>query len=125
MDLDLADYAVGRTLQPITGFRTGLMGQPQICTQYDRTVSYGIRRCEFDHYLLDHCGARLRLHEPLRSLRRESGFWIVNDALRARCVIGAGAVVTRPIPDGVIAAGNPARIVRDRRAAPDATPPHG
>jgi virginiamycin A acetyltransferase len=31
------------------------------------------------------------------------------------CVIGAGAVVTRPIPDYAIAVGNPARVVRDRR----------
>lgn len=31
----------------------------------------------------------------------------------ADSVIGAGAVVTRPIPAGVIAAGNPARVVRE------------
>jgi virginiamycin A acetyltransferase len=30
------------------------------------------------------------------------------------CVIGAGSVVTRPIPDYAIAVGNPARIVRFR-----------
>jgi len=29
-------------------------------------------------------------------------------------VVAAGAVVTHPIPDGVIAAGVPARIVRQR-----------
>jgi len=29
-------------------------------------------------------------------------------------VIGAGAVVTRPVPDAVVAAGVPARVVRSR-----------
>lgn len=29
------------------------------------------------------------------------------------CVIGSGAVVTRDIPSGCIAAGNPAKIIRD------------
>ncbi len=30
------------------------------------------------------------------------------------CVVGAGSVVTKPIPDYAIAVGNPARVVRDR-----------
>ncbi len=31
----------------------------------------------------------------------------------SRAVIGAGSVVTRDIPDGVFAAGNPCRVIRD------------
>lgn len=30
-----------------------------------------------------------------------------------RCVIGAGSVVTRDVPDGVLAVGNPCRVVRE------------
>ena len=30
-----------------------------------------------------------------------------------RCLIGAGSVVTRDIPDGVIAFGNPCKVVRE------------
>jgi acetyltransferase-like isoleucine patch superfamily enzyme len=32
------------------------------------------------------------------------------------CVIGAGSVVTRPVPDYAIAVGNPARVIRSRLA---------
>ncbi len=31
----------------------------------------------------------------------------------SRTVIGAGSVVTRDIPDGVFAAGNPCRVIRE------------
>ena len=34
------------------------------------------------------------------------------------CVIGAGSVVTKPIPDYAIAVGNPARVIRYREGAP-------
>lgn len=34
------------------------------------------------------------------------------------CVIGAGSVVTRDLPDWSIAVGNPARVIRDRRDVP-------
>ncbi len=31
----------------------------------------------------------------------------------SRALIGAGSVVTRDVPDGVFAAGNPCRVIRD------------
>src|SRR5579862_3658801 len=69
LQIDLGDYRRERVLQPITGFRTGMIGGGPVFTRYDRPVSYGIRRCEFDHYLLARSGARLQLGEPLASLR--------------------------------------------------------
>jgi flavin-dependent dehydrogenase len=53
-------------------------------------VSYGIRRREFDHFLLKRCGAGLRLAEPLRELRRTGGRWIANEQIEARWLVGAG-----------------------------------
>ena len=61
-DIDVDDYRRERTCQPITGFRTGLLGGGrEIETFYDHPVSFGIRRCEFDHYLLQRSTARLKL----------------------------------------------------------------
>ena len=90
LKLDREDYSRGRVLQEISGFRTGIIGGDAIVTRYGRTVSYGIRRAEFDHYLLLRSGARLRLGEPLRSMERRNGAWIVNGAVRTPLVIGAG-----------------------------------
>src|SRR5512144_2345915 len=69
LDLDLATYAAaGRTVQPIRGFRIGIIGQGEVDATDDRVVSYGIRRCEFDDYLLRRSGAELMLDRPLVSL---------------------------------------------------------
>src|SRR4051794_10908587 len=62
LELDLAEYRQRRTLQEITGFRTGVVGgKRDTAITYGRPVSYAIRRCEFDHYLLGRSGARLEL----------------------------------------------------------------
>jgi geranylgeranyl reductase family protein len=91
LELDLDEYANGRTLQAIRGFRAGVIGQPRdVTTTYGRIVSYGIRRCEFDHYLLERSGARRLDGEPVTSVRRIDGTWIVNEHITADIVVGAG-----------------------------------
>jgi geranylgeranyl reductase family protein len=91
LDLDLSDYGRGRTLQPITGFRVGVIGRDRtVAIRYPAAVSYGIRRCEFDDYLLKRSGSSLRLGEAAVSFRREGHEWVVNDALRSPILVGAG-----------------------------------
>jgi geranylgeranyl reductase family protein len=91
LELDLAAYAAaGRTCQPIRGFQVSRQGDRVARVRYPDVVSYGIRRCEFDHYLLERAGARQRLGEAVRTLERRDGCWVVNDAVRAPVLIGAG-----------------------------------
>lgn len=90
LQLDTGDYARQHVLQPITAFRTGLIAGADVETRYPATVSYGIRRCELDNYLLQRSGARLRLGQPLESLQRDGRLWIVNDVISTPLVIGAG-----------------------------------
>lgn len=90
LELDINEYTASRVFQPITRFRTGMIRGEAVETCYDAPVSYGIRRYEFDDYLLKRCGARLRLGEKLVSLTRDGSCWIINDEIRARLVVGAG-----------------------------------
>lgn len=90
LQLDTEDYARRHVLQPISAFRTGLIDGGDVDTRYPGTVSYGIRRCELDDYLLQRSGARLRLGQALGSLQRDGQQWIANDAISAPLVIGAG-----------------------------------
>jgi menaquinone-9 beta-reductase len=91
LEMDLDDYGRERTLQPLTGFRISMMGRPEAEVRYDEPVSYGIRRCEFDHYLLVRSGAQLFLGEACDDMRRDGdGNWVVNGHIRAPLVIGAG-----------------------------------
>jgi geranylgeranyl reductase family protein len=91
LDLDPAEYrATGLTFQEITAFRTGVIGSDLIETRYPRVVSYGIRRCEFDDFLLRRARVRTLEGTPIASLRHNGNTWIVNDAIEARVVIGAG-----------------------------------
>jgi flavin-dependent dehydrogenase len=90
LGIDPAEYSEGRVLQPITGFRTGWIGGPALDTGYNVTVSYGIRRREFDDYLLRRSGARLIEGVALASLQRENGSWIVNGSTKTRLLVGAG-----------------------------------
>lgn len=90
LQINTDEYRQGRVFQEITGFKVGLIGGPLIETTYPSPVSYSIRRCEFDHFLLNRCGARCHLGEPLRSMRREGPDWNVNDKFVVPLIIGAG-----------------------------------
>ena len=84
------DYSPGRTIQPITGFRLSAIGGPQVEVSGDRVVSYGIRRCEFDEFLLRRAGVRVREGVALTSTERVNGGWLINGEVRTRMVVGAG-----------------------------------
>jgi flavin-dependent dehydrogenase len=101
--------ASGLTFQEITSFRTGVIGRSLIETHYPHVVSYAIRRCEFDHFLLQRSGACVYDDTPLHTLRRAADRWIVNDAIEAPVVIGAG--------------GHFCPVARHLRGAPDTSEP--
>jgi flavin-dependent dehydrogenase len=91
LDLDVDEYRRARTFQPISRFRVGLIeGSDTTRTDYDGNVSYGIRRCEFDHYLLERSGARVHPGTSVASIERDGDNWIVNRRFRAPLLIGAG-----------------------------------
>jgi geranylgeranyl reductase family protein len=91
LSLDTEEYRRGRTFQPITGFRVGLIdGREEVQAGYSHAVSFGIRRCEFDHYLLQRSGARVQTGTKLTSLQNTGGHWIVNDTIRTPMLVGAG-----------------------------------
>ena len=104
LELDPDEYRrEGLTLQAITAFQTGVFGQAAVDTRYPRVVSYAIRRCEFDHFLLRRARVRVLEGAGLTSLRREDGAWIANDLVRAPVVVGAGGhfcPVARHMRDG-------------------------
>ncbi|HEU4936889.1 MAG TPA: NAD(P)/FAD-dependent oxidoreductase [Vicinamibacterales bacterium] len=104
LEIDIDDYRRSRTFQPITGFRVGLIGaNDAIEVTYDSPVSFGIRRCEFDHYLLERSKARLVLGQSASTIRRDGTAWIVNDTIRTKMLVGAGGhfcPVARLMKDG-------------------------
>jgi flavin-dependent dehydrogenase len=77
-------------MHPISGFSVRVEGGRSCAVDLGCVVSYGIRRCEFDHYLLERTGARTTLGRPLEDLRREAGYWVVNGQHRGRWLVGAG-----------------------------------
>lgn len=85
-----AEYGRGRVLQPFQGFRVGVEGGRRVEVRYRKAVSYGVRRAEFDDFLLRGCGARLRLGEPLASLERNGRGWTANGEIAAPFIVGAG-----------------------------------
>ncbi len=90
LEIEASTYESSRVLQAITGFRVGCMGDRVTETHYGVPVSYGIRRFEFDDYLVRRSGARLIEGVRFRTMEQSGNFWIVNGEIKARMVIGAG-----------------------------------
>lgn len=90
LGIDTADYPKDYVLQPITAFRTGILGRKEIATKYDSIVSYGIRRCEFDHFLLQRADVPTRFGTTFKTMERDGDSWIVNGEIRTKLIIGAG-----------------------------------
>ena len=88
--IDLEQYRQGRLLQEIREFRIGVMYGKQRVTEYGSAVSYGIKRSEFDQFLLQGNTSPTVLGEAARRLERTAEGWLVNGRIRARLVVGAG-----------------------------------
>ncbi|PAV25720.1 geranylgeranyl reductase [Tamilnaduibacter salinus] len=91
LGIDAKDYRQGRTFQPITKFRIGMMGQAPVDNDHgNQPVSYGIRRCEFDHYLLERAAVDKALGTPVKQIERDGASWLINDRWRTPLLVGAG-----------------------------------
>ena len=112
LEIHPAEYARGQVLQNITAFRTGSIQGSAVETDYGATVSYGIRRREFDDYLLQRSRARLMQGVNLTSLARSGEHWIANGQIRTPVVVGAGGhfcpvarlTAAKPKPETVVVA---------------------
>lgn len=91
LNLSIDEYAAtGRTIQPLSSFRLGQLEAPAVDVAFGRPVSYGICRSEFDDYLLRRSGARVIEGTAIESIRPEPHGWVINDAIEARLLVGAG-----------------------------------
>ena len=90
LQLDVEEYSQEHTWQPISGFRCGVIGGTEIEIDYHEPISFGIRRSEFDHYLLSRSGSQQRLNETVDRIERVGSNWVLNDQYRAPVLVGAG-----------------------------------
>ena len=90
LEIDPTDYSPGRTMQEIRGFRVSSIGAREVGIPYDRVISYGIRRCEFDDYLLRRSGAEIREGAPISRIERRGDQWIINGEIKTKMLVGAG-----------------------------------
>src|SRR5207247_2429721 len=105
LEIDLEEYSGGHVLQNIHGFRTSRMGSREVETDYGRPISYGIRRCEFDDFLLKRCRARVHQGVPLTRLEQSGHRWIVNGQFKTQLVIGLGRFDPHALPNHLAAFG--------------------
>jgi flavin-dependent dehydrogenase len=91
LQLDPRAYrASGHILQDLRGFDTRVIGGSAVTTNFGRVVSYAIRRCEFDWFLLQRSGARILQDTPLETLERSGDRWTINGEWQAPVLVGAG-----------------------------------
>ena len=84
LELEPDEYRrTGLTLQTIAAFRTGVIGQRLVDTPYADVVSYAIRRCEFDEFLLRRSGVRVLEGMAVETLQRSRDIWVVNERMKA------------------------------------------
>jgi menaquinone-9 beta-reductase len=88
--IDPERYRQGRVLQEVREFSTGILHGKATVTDYGATIGYGVRRDEFDHYLLQNSTCRTLTEQPAESLERTVDGWLVNGSIRARMLVGAG-----------------------------------
>ena len=90
LGVNVAEYQQNFVCQPIHSFKTGIIHGPYIQNDYKRTVSFGIRRYEFDRYLLNRCGAQVIEGEPLQNIQWVADRWVINNRFQTPMLIGAG-----------------------------------
>lgn len=90
LSLDLEEYRRQRVLQPITAFRVGVMGRRLTQVTYGRPVSYGIRRVEFDAFLLQRAAVPVVEGQRVSAIERVSGRWVIEGQWAAKYLVGAG-----------------------------------
>jgi geranylgeranyl reductase family protein len=90
LELSPDEYGKGRVIEQIAAFRVGLIGGGAVDVPFGRTVSYGIRRAEFDHFLVARSGAEFRPGTRVASLEHHGDRWIINGQIATPVIVGAG-----------------------------------
>lgn len=90
LQINPGDYGRDHLLEPIRGFRIGLIGSRAVENDHGENVSYGVRRAEFDHYLLSRVHTDQALNTTIDSIHQAHGNWVVNDRWETPLLIGAG-----------------------------------
>lgn len=90
LNLQPEEYSSHGRIEPLRGFLVSLLGGKPTPVEYGEPVSYAIRRCEFDTFLLKRCGAAVRTGTEVQSLERRGARWVVNGQWEAPVIVGAG-----------------------------------
>lgn len=90
LQIDAVEYASSRVFQPISRFRVSCIGEREVEVGFSGPVSFGIRRCEFDDFLLRRSGAALRLGTAVTQIEKTGRGWLVNGKIGTRLLVGAG-----------------------------------